>query len=265
MHKLSGEVSKRSADELSPIDSKPVVDELRPLTSSINSLFKRLRSAIDRERRFTADAAHELRTPLAGMKVQIQVAMRSADARERQQALQKVLTATNNGAHLVEQMLTLARLDPAHQEIEMQPTRLDEIAEQVLSELASLAVEKNIQLQLSVDEALPEINSYPGSMSILIRNLVDNAIRYTPEGGSISVSLLYADQITIKVCDTGPGISEDEMEKIFHRFYRPAGHDEYGCGLGLSIVQRIADLHKARIILSKNEPTGLCAEIRLPV
>ena len=264
LHKLSDEVSKRGADELSVIDSKPVVEELLPLTLSINSLFERLRHAIDRERQFTADAAHELRTPLAGMKAQAQVAMRSSDPVERQQALKKVLTAIDNGAHLIEQMLTLARLDPAHQEVELLPTRFEEIAEQVLSELGSLIVEKNIQLQLSAGDGLPPVSSYPGSMSILLRNLVDNAIRYTPEAGSIDVSLINKNGITLKVCDTGPGVSKDEMNKIYNRFYRPAGHDEYGSGLGLSIVQRIADLHNAKVSFSDNKPTGLCVEVEFP-
>lgn len=247
---LKKEVRQRTAERLEPVSMVGVPDEVAPLTQALNDLFARLQYAFEAERRFTADAAHELRTPLAALKTQAQVAMRATEDAERQIALENVLRGVDRATHLLEQLLTLARVDPDAAATGHEPLELRPLAASVLAHLAPFARERKIELSLE-DGAAGKVVGNPAQLAVLMRNLLDNAVRYTPEGGSVSVSIRHdRDATVLEVCDTGPGIPEQEKAQVLERFYRIPGSAAEGSGLGLSIVQRIAELHHARLELA---------------
>lgn len=252
LRKLKREVAQREVDRLQPLSMHGVPDEVAPLAAALNDLFSRLQHAFESERRFTADAAHELRTPLAALKIQAQVAMRASDDTERGTALENVLHGVDRATHLVEQLLTLARVDPENAADHHQTVDLRSLAASVLGDIAPLAHAKQIELTLDESPSSP-VSGNPGQLAILLRNLLDNAIRYTPPGGQVAVVLLQDPGTVLEVRDTGPGIPQAEREQVLQRFYRIPGNMAEGSGLGLSIVRRIAELHGARLVLDDNE------------
>jgi len=264
LRKLKREVAQREVDYLGALEMQGVPDEVEPLVAALNDLFIRLERAFESERRFTADAAHELRTPLAALKIQAQVAMRAANDSERLAALDNVLRGVDRASHLVEQLLTLARIDPDHTAAHYQPVELQSLAASVLADMAPKADAGNIALALAEGSAT-FIPGNSAQLAILLRNLLDNAIRYTPPGGHVGVEIRQDDDdIVLDVWDTGPGIAPAEREQVLHRFYRIPGNSTDGSGLGLSIVQRIADLHGAHFTLESNEGGGLRARLLFP-
>ena len=261
---LSGQVAQRRADNLAPLEDSVVPTEVLPLVEGLNQLFARLRDSLDKERRFTADAAHELRTPLAAIMAQSQGARAAASDATRRHALDNVVLGCNRAAHLVDQLLTLARLEPEQLQ-SGEPCDLRALAVDVISELAPLAVQKNIELQLAEGDALraPGVATLLG---ILMRNLIDNAIRYSPSGSRVQVAVARrADKAVFSVVDQGPGIPAGAQELVWERFYRVLGSEQTGSGLGLSIVKRIADLHHANVTLAPGEGgQGLRVEVIFP-
>jgi two-component system sensor histidine kinase QseC len=265
LQSLSGQVAQRRAENLAPLEDDVVPVEVLPLVQGLNHLFARLRDSLDKERRFTADAAHELRTPLAAIMTQAQVARGAAADAERQRALDNVVLGCNRAAHLVDQLLTLARLEPEQLQ-PGEPCDLRALAVEVLSALAPAAVRKNIELQLAEGAAV----RVPGNatlLGILMRNLVDNAIRYSPPGSRVRAAIAQRDDKAIfSVIDQGPGIPAAAQELVWERFYRVLDTDETGSGLGLSIVRRVADLHHANVTLATGDGgRGLRVEVILPV
>lgn len=261
--RVAQEVQSRDAATLSPIADDSLPQEIRPLTHALNDLLGRLDHALDAQRAFVADAAHELRTPLAALKLQIQLAERAGDEAERRAAFAELRQGFERAMHLVQQLLTLARQEPdasgaAHVKLD-----LAELSRTVVSELAPLAAAREIDLGALADNAVAASGD-PQALRILLVNLVENAIRYTPEGGKVDVSVLY-DQGSpvIRVQDSGPGIPEQELGRVFDRFYRVPGTRASGSGLGLAIVRRIADGHGIRVEL-RNTGHGLCAELIFP-
>lgn len=265
LKRLAEAVIRRAPNNLDPIDSKNVPSEIHPLVNALNGLFERLGHAFENDRRFTADAAHELRTPLAAMKTQAQVALRSKDPAVRDSAMEKMLEGVDRASRLVEQLLTLARVDPDAGLGQGEKVDLLLLAENTLADHELQARAKRIDLQLMTEKSLT-ITGHRESLRILLRNLLDNAIRYTPEDGEVQVSLSEeAGAIVICVSDSGSGIPVDKREQIFGRFIRLTGQDISGSGLGLSIVQRIAELHKAQIRLDDSALGGLEVCVRFPV
>ncbi len=258
---LAKQVENRAPSYLQPIEAYGVPSEAKTIVDSLNHLFARLERAFESERRFTSDAAHELRTPLAGLKTQAQVVLRSANEQNRQRAVRLLELGVDRATHLVQQLLTLARLDPDHGLTESSPLRLDDIVRHTHRDLTPYAQEKTIELKLGA--LIPhEIDGNADAISILLRNLVDNAIRYTPINGVVEISLLRDnDVMLLRVGDSGAGIPEEEREKVFKRFYRRLGTEAPGSGLGLSIVQRIAELHRARIELGTSCYGGLQVDV----
>lgn len=258
LRNLAHNVSSRSPSSLDAVDDRDAPCEITPLVDALNRLFLRLSRAFESERRFTADAAHELRTPLAALKIQAQVAKRSNNDEDRNQALNKLLEGVERATHLVEQLLTMARVDPEGSTALHSEIRLDRLCQEVLANIANHATAKGIELELDVD-GVTVITGLQESLEILLRNLLDNAIRYTPKNGRISVRLTQCGDgsIELHVGDSGPGIPEEERGRIFDRFYRLAGQNTEGSGLGLSIVQRIAELNRAEIKLGKSDLGGL--------
>lgn len=246
---LHGQVAQRDPENLQPIAVDDCPAEVAPLVDSLNRLFGRVTKSIDNERRFTADAAHELRTPIAALRVQAQVARAAAEDRERSRALDNVIAGCDRAAHLVEQLLTLARLDPAHVPVQPEQCDLRAVAKTVIAEIAPKAVAKGVEIEL--DEGPPTLaRGDAGLLAILVRNLVDNAVRYSPSRTTVGMQIAPATAYTgpaITITDEGPGVSADELPKLGDRFYRAMGTGESGSGLGLSIVKRIAELHRAGV------------------
>lgn len=264
---IAKETALRSVDRLDPINTEAVPQEARPLVEALNKLFLRVQSSIENERRFTADAAHELRTPLAAIKTQAQVALYSVQAPEHQQALRQVVAGVDRATHLVEQLLTLARLDPDSPKVkQLTMTKVDmcELAQNVVADLAPLAMAGSIDLGMS-ERCNGVVNGSPDLLAVLLRNLVLNAIRYTPSGGTVDVSVEELhDAVRVTVSDSGPGIPLEDRDKVFQRFFRRLSTNTApGSGLGLSIVHRVAELHHAGIKLDDSPLGGLQVEVFL--
>ena len=259
--RLARDIAARDPSSLQPVGVNPIPVEAKPLVNALNALFARLQQAFEREKRLTADAAHELRTPLAGLRMQAEVAQRATDKREKQNALSQLIKGVDRTTHLVEQLLTMARLDPDIGLQDFKAVNLTDIVTEVLAELSTGAIEKKIDIELQ-SEGAHFVRGNAEALRVLVRNLVDNAIRYTPQDGRVVVSVASTgSQIELTLRDSGPGIAADERERVFERFYRGQESPAGGSGLGLSIVRRIAALHDASVILGTSTDGGL--EVRL--
>lgn len=254
LRRIGSEVAQRDPANLAPLEERSAPAEIVPLLHALNALLGRLDRALESERRFTADAAHELRTPLAALKIQAQVARRAENAAQRGTALDNLILGVDRATRLIEQLLTLARLEPAGgSTVLMAGCDAAAIARQTLADLAPAALDKGIELGLT-SPATAMIKGSADMFAILLRNLVDNAIRYTPRNGRVEVSLLVEQgRVRLEVTDSGPGIPEQERRRVFDRFYRVLGNEAAGSGLGLSIVKRIADAHAASLSLAEGE------------
>ena len=260
---LGRELAGRGAADLQPVAIGPVPAEMQPMLDALDGLFARIARQIDGERRFTADAAHELRTPIAAIRAQAQVAMRADGAGERQQALAATLQGCDRAARLVDQLLTLARLD-APGAAALQAVELEAIARQVLGEAAPAALARGQSLSLDHDGAI-RVKGDATLLAVLVRNLVDNAIRHAPEGARIEVRLsATAGAARLDVDDSGPGLAPGVLERAGERFFRadPTGA---GSGLGLSIARRVAEVHGASFALGRSARLGgLQVSVRFP-
>jgi len=260
LHRISRMVESRSPQDLAPIESNGIPSEIQTLTSAINRLLARLESALARERRFTADAAHELRTPIAALKAQAEVASRAQNADERRNALQQITIGVERSSHLIEQMLTLARLEPESSELsEMKPLPLCPLIKHCIAELYPTALKKSIDLGLQhCGCQKTKLLGDETAITSLLCNLIGNAIRYTPDGGKVDIRThLTTSHIVLSVIDTGPGIPKAQRQRVFERFYRAEEHRPIqASGLGLSIVARIAELHHAHIALEDTPKSG---------
>lgn len=267
LKRVAQEVRHRAPTYLEPVDLSEVPKEIEPLVSELNNLFNRLQEAFFREKRFTADAAHELRTPLAALNTFTQIALRAETAQERKDALLKVLASVNRGTHVVQQLLTLNRMTPEAMRDKAVKMDLAKEAADIAAQLAPDAIAKKIELGLITCDTPPLISGHPIAIGILIRNLIDNAIRYSPEKTSVTIKIEKTDdKIGLHVIDNGPGIAEELKERVFERFYRVIGTKATGSGLGLGIVLQIAKIHKAEIKLEQPENgRGLDFQVWFPV
>ena len=248
---LTREIESRRPENLMPLDATTVPGEVRPMILALNELMQRMDHTLLSERRFTANAAHELITPLAAIQVQLHGARSAGSEAERLLAMNQLQRCVERGIRLVGQLLTLARLDPEDALPDVQPMRLGEVAAEVCAELAPIALQRDQELELRVEPDLPPLSGNADMLSILLRNLVDNAIHYTPAGGHIDIAFRsYPGGLLMAVSDDGPGIPVEQRERVFDRFYRIASQDQPGTGLGLAICRRIAELHSALIDLS---------------
>ncbi len=263
--RVTYEVSHRAPNFLDPVNAQSVPKEIKPLVIELNKLFQRLHQAIEREKRFAGDAAHELRTPLAALKTQAQVALKADNEEERHKLLQNAIIGVDRCTHIVQQLLTLSRLVPeSNTLVDSCLLDLSKLAAEIVAQLAPLALDKDIDIELLSDEFHPAIiQGNITALSILIRNLVDNAIRYTPENGKITISVANKlDKVILKVTDNGPGIPAELRARVFERFFRVLGNKSPGSGLGLAIVQQIAQLHNAQLRLgTPDSGKGLEVEV----
>ncbi|MFZ5532594.1 MAG: ATP-binding protein [Pseudomonadota bacterium] len=264
---LVADIAARRPDRLDPLPFDGLPRELRPIIVAINELMARLAQALAQERRFTSDAAHELRTPLALVRLQIE-GLALADEAGRQIAHQRLLKGIDRLSRTVSQMLLLARLEQAADRMPMTPVDLKALLEASVAELAPAAVAKDQDLSLAVPaEACVLGHAQAEALAILMRNLLDNAIRYTPSGGRIGVTLdLDEAHARLAVEDSGPGVPEAMRERIWERFFRPPGMESPGSGLGLSIVRQVLELHGGVAQGSPGDAgRGWRVEVRLPL
>lgn len=253
LKKITRTLRQRHPDSGEPLDTHGVPNEVRPMLDALNLLFRRIHDMLTRERRFTSDAAHELRSPLTALRVQAEVAQLSQDDPESQQkALMQLHVGIDRATRLVEQLLTLSRLDSLEQLADVQQVNLGDLLQSSVMDIYHTAQKAGIEIRLHLNAPQVTRTAQPLLMSLLVRNLLDNAVRYSPAGSVVDVTL---DSHGFSVRDNGPGISPEALARIGERFYRPPGQDETGSGLGLSIVQRIATLHGMTATFA-NAPDG---------
>jgi two-component system sensor histidine kinase QseC len=263
LKELSRTVAERQASSLESLPTVSIPREVQPLVEELNALFARLQTVLDNERRFTADAAHELRTPVAAIRAQAQAAMGAAEDDERKQSLQATLDGCDRATHLIEQLLTLARFETSAS-VSPEVIDLDELARDVVAELAAGALAKRQRIEMNSDGPC-RIKSQPALIAVLLRNLLDNAVRYSPRGASIRLTLMNQGAPSIQVEDSGPGLSVDDRSELGERFFRVLGSGESGCGLGWSIVRRIAQAHNLQILTgSARELGGFQVTVKWP-
>lgn len=266
---LRQEVAQRSRDDLSLLDERKAPVEVQPLIDAVNDLLQRLKQVMESQKRFVADAAHQLRTPFAGLKTQAELALREEDpGRGRvRHALQQILTSAERCNHLVNQLLSLARNEPggqAYSSFEM--LNLNRLAQETVMQWVPEALQKNIDLGFEGSiRALPVRGNAIG-LQEMIGNLLDNAIRYTPPGGTVTLRAGYEEGgAVLRVDDNGSGIPEECRDRVFERFYRILGSGQTGSGLGLAIVREVANLHEARISLASGASgKGTLVTVRFP-
>lgn len=254
---LSNEIKKRDSADLNPFADDNVPAEVKPLVQSLNLFMDKVSTMVDVLKRFTSDAAHELRTPITALKLQLTVLEQSKSKSERESAIQNLKSGISRSEQLVSQLLTLARLEPDNQSRQVQSINLVELVKESFQELLPLAQDKSIDLGLNQADDC-ELIAVHQEIKILINNILDNAIRYTPNGGKVDVSVFkQSSHVILEVKDTGPGIPKNDIERVFERFYRGENQHISGSGLGLAIVREIAMQHGATIELSNQNP-GLC-------
>jgi len=263
---LRAQVLQRAPDNLVPLEMTAPPAEVAPLVASLNRLLERVRASIESERRFTADAAHELRTPVAAVRAHAEVAWGAIGDAERRAALDNILAGCDRAAHAIDQLLTLARLDPGDPRERREPCDLRAVAKAVLADLAPAAVAKGVDVELAPG-APTMIEGSPGLLGVLVRNLVDNAVRYSAAGANVRVDVVTdAVSVRLVVTDEGPGVKPEQRRALGERFYRVPGSQEIGTGLGLSIVRRIAELHRASVAFDDGPGgLGLSVVVTFPV
>ncbi len=268
LNALQQRIRRREAQDLSPIDDHDVPEEVAPLVRSINDLLARLDQTMGAQKHFLADAAHQMKTPLAGLRMQAELAQREIDEGGDPQAikrsLKQIARSSQSAAHLVNQLLAMARAEDQEQARRQQDVAIVKLAHDVVRDFVPRAMDKRIDLGYEgpeLEPPQPRLRGQPILVRELIRNLVDNALQYTPAGGTVTVRLMpdpYGQVFVLQVEDTGPGIPEGEREQVFQPFYRALGTDVDGSGLGLAIVQEIADKHGATVSIeaARKPPAG---------
>jgi two-component system sensor histidine kinase QseC len=255
LRKLGGTLAARQPQALHPVTLAGAPSEMTPMLDALNGLFARIAELMESERRFTADAAHELRTPIAAIRTQAQVALGEADNGLRRHALEATLEGCDRATRLVEQLLTLSRLE-AGAVPPVTPLDLSALVRRVVADVAPQAIHKQQTIEVDATEPCP-IHGDATLVAALVRNLVDNAIRYSPADATVKVSVSKQPaHIQLKVEDSGPGMTEQHIERLGERFFRVIGSGQGGSGLGWSIVRRIAAVHHVAVRIERSSALG---------
>lgn len=266
LRSLAREISRRRATSLTPIDAGRSPEEIRPMVLALNDLLQSVSRAMENEHCFTANAAHELRTPLAAIQAHLVAARAATDPGERERSMDQLQRGLERGIRLVGQLLTLARLDPEQVLPDAESLNVRDLLESVCAEVAPLALAREQVMELTVAGDLAPLNGNASMLAMLFANLVDNAIRYTPNGGHVAINAYQRPaELCVDVSDDGPGIPAADRARVFERFCRLADQSKPGTGLGLTICRRIAELHGAGIELVDGPGCkGLTVRLRFP-
>lgn len=264
LRRMAELIKARAPDNLAPLLLSPLPAELEPMGAALNRLLLQVNQLLDQEKRFIADAAHELRTPLAVLRIHAQNALQAPDPADRNEALRQLGGGVDRATRVVAQLLTLARLDPNVVQLALVKLDLLGFVRNELAELIPLALDRQQELNLDADESSDyQLLADGPSLGTLLQNLIGNAVQYTPIGGRIQVQLqAQPDALLLRIQDSGPGVEPALREKLFERFYRQG--DGQGAGLGLSIVLRVVELHRGNISLDQSPLGGLEVCVRLP-
>jgi two-component system sensor histidine kinase TctE len=280
LNELQRRIRQRASDDLSPIDERLAPEEVSPLVAAINDLLARLDRSIAAQKHFLADAAHQLKTPLAGLRTQAELAQREVDAggdaKAVKRSLQQIARSSQRAAHMVNQLLSMARAEDSEQARRVQSFNLVALATETVRDFVPRAMDAGIDLGYegpeTGDRHAVRLSGQPVLVREAIRNLVDNALQYTPRGGTVTVRLLadpFGQVAVLQVEDNGPGIPEAERELVFQPFYRALGTEVDGSGLGLAIVREIAERHGGSVTIEaahlRRSPPGTLVTLRLPI
>ena len=259
------QVAARQPEDLSPVSTEGVPDEIRPLLQELNLLLERMRGAFALQKQFVGDAAHELRSPLAALRLQSQALQRAGDPESRRVAEQRLTAGIDRATRLIEQLLSLARHEGAAERPAPDRVDLDDVVRQAVSETLPDANAKSISLAMHAPAPI-QVRGHRDDLVLLVRNLLDNAIKYSPPGSRIDLGLTAPDgRASLTVDDQGPGIAPAERARVFDRFYRAEGNSQHGSGLGLAIARSIAEGHHASIVLEDTPGgQGLRARVDFP-
>jgi len=246
---LQARIRRRRPEDRSPIDARGAPEEIAPLVESFNDLLGRLSASIQVQKRFIADAAHQMKTPLAGLRTQSELALRQTDPAELRRSLRQIAASTERATRLIDQLLALARAEhrgaeaPVHETVD-----LAQLTREVVRDWVPQAVERHIDLGVDFAADETQVIGAPLMLREMLGNLIDNALRYTPAAGAVTVRVLReGHDVLLEVEDTGPGIAEAERPRVFDRFYRVLGTPVEGSGIGLAIVREIAEQHEAQV------------------
>ena len=263
LQQVAQAVRERDSQSLMPLPGEGLPDELAPLVQALNGLLLRLGQTLDVQRAFVADAAHELRSPLTALKLQLELLKKSGDEAERRTAHQALGEGITRAAWLVEQLLALARNEPGAPAMPFTDVDIVEIARRALADTVPQALARGTELELQAGKPVP-LQGDAASLLVLVRNLVDNAVRHTPPGGHVQVRVQAGagGAASLIVDDTGPGIPPEERGRVFDRFYRRNPAASEGSGLGLGIVRTVATRHAATVELGEAPGGGLRATVR---
>ena len=254
LQNLARQIDTRGADKLDSVSDDSTPTEIKTISNALNQLLSRLKKALAVEKRITSDAAHELRTPLSAVKIHAELAQSANNEKDRKNSIAQILLGIDRTTHLVDQILALARLEPASFGENLQALCLTRLVIDEVAMLVPLSHKKDIDISVSENEDLM-IYAEDTSLRALVRNLLNNAVSYTQQGGTIEV---FLSKIENKAClvikDNGPGIPAAEREQVLQRFYRVENHHTPGCGIGLSIVIRVVELLNASFKMEESEP-----------
>jgi signal transduction histidine kinase len=262
LREVASDVQRRDEQSLAPLPVRELPEEVAPLVSALNALLQRLSQSLDTQRAFVSDAAHELRSPLTALKLQLQMLRRASDDEARGAAVDALAMGIDRATRLVEQLLALARSEPGAPPTATETLELSEVVRQAVADAVPLAIMRGVEIELFADQTV-QVAGDRVALATLARNLADNAVRYSPRGARVEVRVSSTNgSPTLFVDDAGPGIPPADRDRVFDRFYRRAANDEAGTGLGLAIVKSVATRHGAAVSLGDSPLGGLRVTVR---
>ena len=271
LKRLQAVIETRRPTDLSPIDVRRVPEELRPLIHALNDMMLRLELNLAAQQRFIADAAHQMRTPLTGLRSQAELALLEQDPAQIRACMEKILLSSTNAAHLINQLLALARAEASSEKVHaVERVELNGLLESQVADWVPAARRRHIDIGFERAHVPLHVDANPVLLGEMFKNLIDNAIKYTPHDGMVTVRLKADIRALVEVEDSGPGIPAEDRQRVFERFYRVLGTQVEGSGLGLPIVREIAELHRAEVELLDAHPadeqghTGLIVRVSFP-
>ncbi|KHS55010.1 sensor histidine kinase [Francisella tularensis] len=267
LERINKRVAKINPRKNEKLNEDVIPYEIKSIVDQINLLIEKFHETLEREKRFSGNAAHELKTPIAGVKTLVEIALASDDIDEIKQKLERIKSSTNRYSHIIDQLLTLSRIQPNEQVTFGKKLMINKVLESFIAENAIKAIEKNIEIVFYPSQQHLYCYSNDYLLGILFKNLISNAIKYTPNGGLIEISSYQEENnIVVEIKDNGIGVPQENIERIFDRFYRETGTGEEGSGLGLAIVAEIVRLHNGKIFAQNNtNQKGLTITVKIPI